>query len=181
MPLLDPIPSPVEHADLRPSSGSRCSRWWRVLLRRRSGGTAILALRPSTDEDVDRAAASAHGRGAAAAGRAGFHSAGRTVRSHAACGEGADSGGGARSRANCRPWRGWLTMLPHGRRCCSRAAGAAGGKAAGLSELSAALTQELADAGGVHRTQRFSRMARWPTMLRRSWAAFGASRSGSSG
>ena len=58
-------------------------------------------------------------------------------------GQGADSRRGAGSGGAAEPWRGWPTMWPRGRRCCSRRPRGWWASCRGLSALSSALTTSL--------------------------------------
>ncbi len=91
MPLLDPIPSPVENADL-------AALEWEPLLALVAGfaaspvgRNAILELRPSTDEAWIGSQHQLTGEVRLLLDRAGFHSARRPVRPHATRRQGADS------------------------------------------------------------------------------------------
>ena len=95
------------------------------------GRAAILALRPSTDEEWITRQHQLTGEVRLAAQRAGVDCAGRAVRSHGTCGEGADSGGGAGGRRTAgRGAAGERHRRMAG--IAAVAAGAAGGQAAGF-------------------------------------------------
>ncbi len=88
--MLDPIPSPVQHADV-------VALEWEPLLALVAGFAAspvgreaILALQPSTDEEWIGRQHQLAGEVRLVARGAGFDSAWRVVRSDSACGEGTD-------------------------------------------------------------------------------------------
>ena len=167
MPLLDPIPSPVEHADL-------AALEWEPLLALVAGFAAspvgreaILALHPSTDEDWI-------GRQHQLAGEVRLlleeqvsiplgglfdptQLAAKAQIAGAAL-EAAELQSIARLANDVAAWQALLREPP------ARLAG----KLPGLSELSAALTSDLCVRSPNPSSARFSPMARWPTTLRLS-------------
>ncbi len=178
MALLDPIPSPVETRRF-------AALEWEPLLALVAGfaaspvgRAAILAFHPSTDEELDHAAASAHGRSAAAARGAGLDSAGRAVRSAPNWRTRRTSPMRRLKQRSCRPWRAWRTTLPPGNRCC---ASRRRGWWASCRDCRRCRRACRAACGRwrSRSSARFSPMGRWPTTPRLSWAAFAASRSGS--
>ena len=143
MPLLDPIPSPVEHADL-------AALEWQPLLALVAGFAAspvgreaILALHPSTDEDMDCAPAPARCGSAAASSksRSPFRSGAFSI----------PRNWPPKRRSPARHWkprsckasRGWPTMWPRGRRCCASRRRGLPGSCRGCRSLSASLTTSL--------------------------------------